>query len=340
MLRADLFSKPSGGGRMRANRGSGPPPLFSGGWAAEGACPGRFGVSEWALGAAAGLAGAAFFHTVGLLGRWGYSAVAAAAGMKTVGLLVLAAAWFGFRRAEGTGLPTRDLLVRCWVMGVLQAAANICEAWTVVLGGAGYAAALVSAIPVLGVVFSAVGLRRRPGGVVLAGAAAGGLGVLLVGGGGVWGGAVPVGALLLGLAGPVFFALGDVVLVPLSQKLGAAASKLWTNTAAVPLLWAGVLLLPDGGTGGPGGASGVAAVAAAAVGGVVMTSGAVAAAELFARTGGGRGQVMSLLITVFAVSGSLLLGLETFNWYQAAGFTLIGLGGWGMSRPEPTARAT
>lgn len=319
---------------MRANRGSGAPPLSSGGWVAEGTRPGRFGPSEWALGVGAGLAGALFFHTVGLLDRWGYPPVAAAAGMKTAGLLMLAAIWFGARKGRAAA-PTGGLLGRCWLMGGLQAAANICGAWTVALGGAGYAAALVSAIPVLGVVFSAVGLRRRPGGIVLAGAAAGGLGVLLVGGGGVWGGAVPAAALLLGTAGPVFFALSDVVLVPMSQKLGASAAKLWTNTAAAPLLWAGALLIPDG---GPVRASGAAAAAAAAVGGAVMTAGAVAAAVLFARAGGGRGQVMSLLITVFAVSGSLLLGLEAFNWWQAAGFALIGLGGWGMSRPEPAGR--
>lgn len=319
---------------MRTNRGSGAPPLSSGGWVAEGTRPGRFGPSEWALGAGAGLAGAVFFHTVGLLDRWGYSPVAAAAGMKTAGLLMLAAAWFGARKRRAAA-PTGGLLGRCWLMGGLQAAANICGAWTVALGGAGYAAALVSAIPVLGVVFSAVGLRRRPGGIVLAGAAAGGLGVLLVGGGGVWGGAVPAAALLLGTAGPVFFALSDVVLVPMSQKLGAAAAKLWTNTAAAPMLWVGALLIPAG---GPVRASGAAAVTVTAVGGAAMTAGAVAAAVLFARAGGGRGQVMSLLITVFAVSGSLLLGLEAFNWWQAAGFALIGLGGWGMSRPEPAGR--
>lgn len=318
---------------MRADRGSGAPPPASVGWVAEGTRPGRFGPSEWALGAGAGLAGAVFFHTVGLLDRWGYPPAAAAAGMKTAGLLMLAAAWFGARRGRAA-VPAGGLLGRCWLMGGLQAAANICGAWTVALGGAGYAAALVSAIPVLGVVFSAAGLRRRPGGIVLAGAAAGGLGVLLVGGGGVWGGAVPAAALLLGMAGPVFFALSDVVLVPMSQKLGAAAAKLWTNTAAVPMLWAGALLIPGG---GPVRASGAAAVTVAAAGGVAMTAGAVAAV-LFARAGGGRGQVMSLLITVFAVSGSLLLGLEAFNWWQAAGFALIGLGGWGMSRPEPAGR--
>ena len=316
---------------MMANRGSGAPPRPSGGWAAEGTRPGRFGPSEWALGIGAGLAGAVFFHTVGLLDRWGYSPAAAAAGMKTAGLLMLAAWWIRKGRAA---LPPGGLLGRCWLMGGLQAAANICGAWAVALGGAGYAAGLAGAIPVLGVVFTAAGLRRRPGGAALAGAAAGGLGVLLVGGGGVWGGSVPAGALLLGLAGPVFFALSDVVLVPMSQKLGAPAAKLWTNTAAVPLLWAGAALFSDG---RPVGASGAAA-AATAVGGAAMTAGAVAAAALFARAGGGRGQVMSLLITLFAVSGSLLLGLEAFNWWQAAGFALIGLGGWGMSRPEPAGR--
>lgn len=282
-----------------------------------------FGATEWSLLLAIALIWGSSFILIEIALE-DFRPGPIAAGRVLMGALAL----IFFRKArtpiEREDMPRVAFLGVIW-MGIPLSLFPIAQQWI----DSSVAGMLNGAMPLATAAWSALLLRRAPGGFQLAGLILGFIGIIAISWDGVQGSTASLQGNLLVILAITLYGLAANVAVPLQQRYGALPVLLRAQIAAL------IVVVPFGLTQLDGSTWSIEAALAVVPMGVLGTGLAfVLMATLVGRAGGPRGSVAIYFVPVVAMILGVALRHETIPLIAYLGMALVLVGAWLTSRPE------